>query len=398
MHSYKYIILGGGMAGANAAMEIRKRDREGTLLIVTQEADKPYHRPPLSKEFWTEPNYPKESIYYNIANDDSIDILTQTTIKRINADQRTVENESGEVYQYEKLLYAPGGTPKWIDGPNSERILALRTLDDYRNLRRLVGKGSKVIIVGGGWVGAELAAGLKVNEIDVTLVFPNDILNEKRLPRMLAKKFHQRFVDIGISLINNARADNYSVEGDQVLLKLKDGTTLTADILVLGIGIKPNLALAEEAGLEVGNGVIADKYLQTSNKNIYTAGDVLNYPDIIIGRNRFEHEDLAEHSGRIAGRNMTGAGEAYKHGAPLSYTDVLDISIEGVGEMSRNRDDEIIEEVDDGYIVYYLSKGQPSGILTYNVKIDMEKAREILVNPPKSPENLVGMLKPIEKN
>ncbi|MFL2131582.1 NAD(P)/FAD-dependent oxidoreductase [Ruoffia sp. FAM 20858] len=394
-HSYKYIILGGGMAGANAAMEIRKYDREGTLLIVTQENDKPYYRPPLSKEFWTEPDYPKETIYYNISDDESIDFLTGTTVKQINADQQTIEIESGEIYQYEKLLYALGGAPKWIDGLESERVLALRNLEDYRNLRKLAKPGSKVIIVGGGWVGAELAAGLKLNDMDVTLVFPNEILNEKRLPRMLAKEFQQRFVDIGVSLINNAYADSYKVEDDQVSLKLENGAVLKADILILGIGLNPNVELAEAAGLEVGNGVIADKYLQTSNKHIYAAGDVLNYPDVIIGRNRFEHEEQAEYSGKVAGRNMTGAEEVYNHGAPLSYTDVLDISIEGVGEMSRNRDDAIIEEVAGGYIVYYLFKGKPSGILTYNVKGDMDKAREILVNPPKTLDELTGILKPI---
>ncbi|MFL2143061.1 NAD(P)/FAD-dependent oxidoreductase [Ruoffia sp. FAM 20857] len=394
-HSYKYIILGGGMAGANAAMEIRKYDREGTLLIVTQENDKPYYRPPLSKEFWTEPDYPKETIYYNISDDESIDFLTGTTVKQINADQQTIEIESGEIYQYEKLLYALGGAPKWIDGLESERVLALRNLEDYRNLRQLAKPRSKVIIVGGGWVGAELAAGLKLNDMDVTLVFPNEILNEKRLPRMLAEKFHQRFVDIGVSLINNTYANSYSVADDQVSLTLENGAVLKADILVLGIGLKPNVELAEAAGLEVGNGVIADKYLQTSNKHIYAAGDVLNYPDVIIGRNRFEHEEQAEFSGKVAGRNMTGAEEVYNHGAPLSYTDVLDISIEGVGEMSRNRDDAIIEEVAGGYIVYYLFKGKPTGILTYNVKGDMDKAREILVNPPKTLDELTGILKPI---
>lgn len=326
-YSYKYIVIGGGMAGANAAIEIRKHDPEGSLLIVTREADKPYHRPPLSKEFWTQPNYPKESIYYDLINDKSIDFLTETTVKRIDADSQAIEIENGEVYQYDKLLYALGGDPKWIDGPESERVLAIRTLEDYRALRRLADKGSKVIIVGGGWIGAELAAGLKVNDLDVTLIYPNEILNEKRLPLMLAKKFQQRFIELGVELINNAYADSYRVEGDQVHLKLKDGREYTADTLILGIGVQPNLDLAEAAGLEIGNGVIADKYLQTSNENIYAAGDILNYPDVIIGRNRFEHEDQAEHSGQTAGRNMTGAKEAYSHGAPLSYTDVLDISI-----------------------------------------------------------------------
>lgn len=395
IHSYKYIIIGGGMAGANAAIEIRKRDPEGSLLIVTREADKPYHRPPLSKEFWTQPNYPKESIYYDLINDKSIDFLTETTVKRIDADSQAIEIENGEVYQYDKLLYALGGDPKWIDGPESERVLAIRTLEDYRALRRLADKGGKVIIVGGGWIGAELAAGLKVNDLDVTLIYPNEILNEKRLPLMLAKKFQQRFIELGVELINNAYADSYRVEDDQVHLKLKDGREFTADTLILGIGVQPNLDLAEAAGLEIGNGVIADKYLQTSNENIYAAGDILNYPDVIIGRNRFEHEDQAEHSGQTAGRNMTGAKEAYSHGAPLSYTDVLDISIEGVGELSRNRDDAIIEEVDGGYIVYYLFEGKPTGILTYNVKVDLDKARAILANPPKSSEGLRGSLKPL---
>src|SRR5699024_5436613 len=174
-----------------------------------------------------------------------------------------------------------------------------------------------------------------------------------------------------------------SVADDQVSLTLENGAVLEADILVLGIGLKPNVELAEAAGLEVGNGVIADKYLQTSNKHIYAAGDVLNYPDVIIGRNRFEHEEQAEYSGKVAGRNMTGVEDLHNRGAPHCDTAVVDISIGGVGEMRRNRDDAIIEEVGGGYIVYYLLKGKAAGILKYNVKVDMDKARRILVNPPK---------------
>ncbi|UUX34813.1 NAD(P)/FAD-dependent oxidoreductase [Fundicoccus culcitae] len=395
IHKYKYIILGGGMAGANAATEIRQHDSEGTLLIITKEADKPYHRPPLSKEFWTQADYPKESIYYSINNDKAIDFLMETTVKKINADQLTIEVDNGEVYQYDKLLYALGGAPKWIEGPESDRVFALRTLEDYRGIRQLTDRSKHAIIVGGGWVGAELAAGLKMNDMDVTLVFSNNTLNEKRLPLALAEKFHQRFVDFGVNLINNAKADSYRVVGDKVCLKLEDGRELTTDILILGLGLQPNVDLAKAAGLEVGNGVIANKYLQTSNENIYAAGDVVSYPDLIIGRNRFEHEDQAEHSGQTAGRNMVGMEEVYTHSAPLSYTDVIDISIEGVGEMSRNRDDEIIEEVGNGYIVYYLNQGKPSGILTYNVKVDMDKARDILANPPETPGELHGMLKPL---
>lgn len=392
---YKYVILGGGMAGANAAKEIRKADPNGSLLIISQEDDKPYLRPPISKEYWTQSDYPKDKIYYKIGKDETIDILTGTTVTNIDANNQTVEVDKGDVYQFDKLLYALGGSPRWIQGPKSDRVLAMRSLADYRALRKLADKGGKAIIVGGGWVGAELAAGLKVNDIDVTLVFPNQILNEKRLPPILAEKFNQRFVDLGVHLVNNARAHSYQLEDNQVKLKLEDGREFTADMLVLGIGILPNIALAEAAGLEVGNGVIANEYLQSSKPNIYVAGDVLNYPDVIIGRNRFEHEEQAELSGRTAGRNMTGAEEAYEHGAPLSYTDVIDISIEGVGEMSRNRDDAIIEEVNDGYIVYYLFKGKPSGILTYNVRVDMNKARDILANPPATVDELPGMLKPI---
>ncbi|MCZ0717446.1 NAD(P)/FAD-dependent oxidoreductase [Aerococcus kribbianus] len=394
--SYKYIILGGGMAGAHAAYQIRQHDQEGSLLVISQEVDKPYFRPPLSKEFWTEPHYSKESIFYDINNDESIDFLLKTTVAKIIPDQQKIVTDQGENYSYNKLLYAPGGEPKWIPGPDSERVLAMRTLDDYRNLEGLTSKDSKVIVVGGGWVGAELAAGLKVNDIDVSLVFPDDVLNKKRLPLEIAEKFQEAFLEIGVSLVNNAYADSYRVEGDQVILSLENGQELTADVLVLGIGLDPRVELAEAAGLEVDNGVVANEYLQSSDPNIYAAGDVVSYPDVIIGRNRFGHEDQAEQSGDTAGRNMAGLQEVYGHGAPLSYTDVLGISIEGVGELSRNRDDEIIEKVvDDGYIVYYLSKGKPSGILTYNVKVDMDQAREILANPPANPEDLPGMLKPM---
>lgn len=392
---YKYIIIGGGMAGANAAIEIQKNAPEGSLLIVTEEADKPYHRPPLTKELWTDPNYNEATIYYDFPNVEAIDFLTETTVTEINPKEKVIKTDQNATYQYDKLLYAIGGTPNWIEGPKSDRVLAIRHFDDYRKLRQYAPKGSNAIVVGGGWVGAELAAALQMNQVETTLVFPDEILNEKRLPLELAEKFEQSFIDADVSLINDAKADHYEATGDKVTLHLEDGQELTADVLILGIGIKPKLELAEAAGLEVGNGVIANEYLQSSDKDIYVAGDVLNYIDLIMGRKKFEHEEQAEKSGQTAGRNMTGAKEVYDHAAPLSYTDVLDISIEGVGDMSRNRDDALIEATDNGYIVYYLSNGKPSGILTYNTKVDLDQARQILANPPETTEELRGSLKPL---
>ncbi len=394
-HSYDYMILGGGMAGANAVMEIRQHDPEGTVLIVTREKDKPYHRPPLTKELWTVVDYPEESVYYGFLDDEGIDYLIDAEVTAIHPQEKTVVVNHDTQYTYDKLLYTLGCDPKWIEGPESERVLAIRTFEDYRRLRKLAKKDSKALIVGGGWIGAELAAGLQINGVDATLIYPDEILNEKRLPSPLAKKFQQSFADAGVTLIAEAYADHYQVDDQNVTLTLEDGREFEGDFLVLGIGVEPNIDIAEQAGLEVGNGVIANEYLQSSDSSIYVAGDVLNYEDVIIGRNRFEHEDQAEKSGQVAGRNMTGAKETFDFGAPLSYTDVLDISIEGVGEMSRNRDDEIIEQIDDGYIVYYLSEGKPSGVLTYNLKVDMNKARQILQDPPESAQALIGSLQPL---
>ncbi|MBG9982829.1 NAD(P)/FAD-dependent oxidoreductase [Aerococcaceae bacterium DSM 111020] len=393
--SYDYMILGGGMAGANAVMEIRKRDPDGTVLIVTRELDKPYHRPPLTKEFWTFDNYPEESIYYGFLDDEGIDYLTEAEVTAIHPEKKMVIIDDDAQYTYNKLLYTLGSDPKWIEGPKSDRVLAIRTFEDYRQLKGFAKKDSKALIVGGGWIGAELAASLQINGVDVTLLYPDEVLNEKRLPLALAEKFQQSFKEAGVTLVGDAYADHYQVKDQTVVLTLEDGREFTGDFLVLGIGVEPNIVLAEQAGLEVGNGVIANEYLQSSDPSIYVAGDVLNYEDVIIGRNRFEHEDQAVKSGQVAGRNMTGVKERFEFGAPLSYTDVLDISIEGVGEMSRNRDDEIIEQIGEGYIVYYLSDGEPSGILTYNVKVDMNKARAILQNPPKTAQGLIGSLQPL---
>lgn len=386
---YDYLIIGGGMVAAYAANGIREQDKMGTIGILSADVDAPYTRPALTKKLWTDEEFTEDQVSLN-TEETGAEIELETVVTAINRDMHTVQLEDGTVIGYTKLLLATGSEPAKINGPEDERAIFFRNWTDYRKLRELSGHNRHILVIGGGYIGAELAAGLVQNQTKVTLIYPDETLGSKQFPEEIAKEYEAAFQKASVTLVNEKRATSYRKEDDKLVLTLDDGTELEGDAIVSGLGVSPRVSLAKESGLKVEDGVVVDEYLRTEDPDIYAAGDIAAYPDKILGENRIEHVDHARNSGEAVGKAMAGLDEPYTH-TPYFYSVVFDISWKAIGTLDPELDT-LIDKVGDGKVVYYLKANKPVGILLWNVEADLDNVRNILSNPPADPTALKGAI------
>ena len=389
--TYDYILVGGGMGAGFATLGIRKQDKEGSILIISNETHVPYERPALTKKLWIDDDFQEEDIKIGAEDEENVEIVFEREVAKVSPEDKTVALENGDVVGYGQLLLSTGGEPRTIDGPEDEAAFTFRELDDYRKLRERSGDNQEVIIVGGGYIGSELAASLSQNNTKVTIVFPQSQLGEEMFPEELLEEYNQLFKDHGVKLINERKAKSYRREGEQLVLTLDDGSEVRGDTLVIGLGVAPRIQLAKEAGLEMTDeGVVVNEWLQTSDKNIWAAADIATYPDAILGRQRLEHVDHARHSGRQVGENMAGAEEAYTH-TPYLYSMLYSLNWEAVGTLDPSLET-LFDHRKDGEIVFYLDEDQLKGILLWNVEVDLDDVRDLIDHPPTNKEDLLGAL------
>lgn len=390
--NYDYLIIGGGMAADTAARGIREQDSFGSIGILSADSDEPYTRPALTKKLWTDSTFTEDQVALNTTKETKNTTLKlKTTVTAIEREDHRVLLEDGTSIGYKKLLLVTGGEPKRIDGPADEKVIAFREWSDYRRLRNFSGNNQHVVIVGGGYIGAELAAGLVQNNTKVTLIYPDKILGSSQFPSELAKEYEASFREAGVELLNGRRAESYTKEDEKFTLLLDDGSTVEGDAIVIGLGVSPRISLAEQSGLKIEDGVYVDEYLRTKDPDIWAAGDIAFYPDKILGRTRIEHVDHARKSGKAAGKAMAGSGEAYTY-TPYFYSVVFSISWKAMGTLDSSLTT-LIDDVDGGKVVYYLDDNLPVGILTWNIEPDLDTLRSILSDPPIDPQTLRGMIR-----
>ncbi|MBM6615495.1 FAD-dependent oxidoreductase [Desemzia sp. RIT804] len=389
--AYDYLIIGGGMVAGYAAKGIREQDDSGRIKILSNDKDVPYTRPALTKKLWTDDSFTDDQVPLNTTEETGAKIQLGAEVTAIQRGRHTVELADGSIIGYQKLLLATGSEPTKIEGPESEKVIFFRSWEDYRKLRALSGNKKHVLVVGGGYIGAELAAGLIQNNTRVTLIYPDEVLGSSQFPEEIANEYEAAFKEAGVELVNGKRVETYRKEDDEFVLTLDDETELTGDAVVFGLGVSPRVSLAEESGLKVEDGVVVDEFLRTDDPDIYAAGDIAFYPDRILGRNRIEHVDHARHSGEAVGKAMAGANEPYTH-TPYFYSVVFDISWKAIGTLDPEMDT-LIDEVDDGKVVYYLKDDKPVGILLWNVEADLDDVRSILSDPPTDSSALKGALR-----
>lgn len=390
MARFDYLIVGGGMTADAAAHGIRKEDSKGTIAILGAESHPPYNRPPLTKGLWKgdEP----DSIWRK-TEATGAELLLGRRAAAVEPEARRVTDAQGTAYEYGALLLATGGQPRRFEGA-PDGVVYFRTLDDYRRVRGLADDGAGFVVIGGGFIGSEIAAAIRMQGCDVTLIVREEGLGGRVYPAELSRWLVEYYREKGVTVRTGEKVDRVESRDGKFQVRSARGETVTADGVIAGLGIEPDVALARQAGLVVSNGVEVDEYLRTSRAEIYAAGDVANFYNPALGKRvRVEHEDNANTMGEIAGRNMAGAGVRYDH-LPMFYSDLFDLGYEAVGDVSSRH--EIVEDWKDKFregVIYYLEAGRVRGVLLWNTWGQVDAARALIAEPgPFRAEQLKGRL------
>jgi NADPH-dependent 2,4-dienoyl-CoA reductase/sulfur reductase-like enzyme len=381
---------------ADAAVHgIREIDRDGSIGLLSAEGHPPYDRPPLSKKLWK--GKPLESIWRQTESQ-RVTLHLGRTARQLDPQNKRITDDQGTTYGYDKLLLATGGTPRRLPF-GGEQIIYFRTLDDYERLRALTRAGQHFAVIGGGFIGSEVAAALAMNGKKVVMVFPEAGIGSRMFPVDLAKFLNDFYQQKGVEVLAGQLVNGFETRGGRAVLKVRNAQgegerEVVADGVVAGIGILPNVELAQAAGLEVENGIRVDASLRTSHPDIYAAGDVANfYNPALDKRLRVEHEDNANTMGRLAGEAMAGRTVTYDH-LPYFYSDLFELGYEAVGEVDSQL--ETVADWKEPYrqgVVYYLRGGRVRGVLLWNVWEQVDAARKLIDEPgPFRPEGLKGRL------
>lgn len=381
--NYRYVIVGGGLAGASAIKGIREVDKGGSILLLGDEKHLPYDRPPLSKKLWFGKKKVEE-IFINkqeFYDQNGVELSLGARIVSIDAGRKRVTDSTGAVFRYEKLLLATGGTPRKlaVPGGDLEGVCYYRYLDDYLRMRGDAKEGRSAAIIGGGFIGSEVAAALNINKVDVTMIFPGPYLVDRVLPEYLGKAIQRKYIERGIKVLFGEKPASISRLKERFSTITESGKRVESDMVIVGIGIAPSIDLAKAAGLNTGDGIIVDECLRTSNHDIYAAGDNAFFPYQALGKTmRVEHWDNALNQGTIAGRNMAGAMEKYVY-MPYFFSDLFEFGYEAVGEVSSALETfaDWQKENDTG-VVYFLKEGRVRGAMMCNVWEKVEEARELI--------------------
>jgi NADPH-dependent 2,4-dienoyl-CoA reductase/sulfur reductase-like enzyme len=363
MKLHKYLIIGGGMAADSAIRGIRKIDKSGSIALISDEHDPPYDRPPLSKSLWKDKKL--ESIWRS-PNGLNFELRLGKKIVSLDTAKKTAIDDAGNEYIYEKLLLATGGSVRRLPDAD-ENVIYFRTAADYRKLRALSEHSSDFVVIGGGFIGSEVAASLAMTGNRVTMIFPSNTIGSRVYPQSLATFLNSYYQEKGVRLLASETVKSIKKRGSKMIVTTGGGAEVAADGVVAGLGILPNTLLAEQAGLKIDNGIVVDELLRTSNPDIYAAGDVANFYSAALHKHmRVEHEDNANVMGEMAGRNMAGQSDIYSH-QPYFYSDLFDLGYEAVGELDSSMD--IVEDWKEPFrkgVIYYLRDGLVRGVLLWN--------------------------------
>jgi 3-phenylpropionate/trans-cinnamate dioxygenase ferredoxin reductase component len=390
MPHYPYMIVGGGMTAAAAIQGIREVDPTGGIGMVGRERHSFYQRPPLSKALWKDA--PLDSVWIDVARQ-GVDLVLGRSVQELDAAHKRLTDDQGTVYTFDRLLLATGGTPRRFAWGGDD-VIYYRTLDDYHRLRGLSERGQRFAVIGGGFIGSEIAAALAMHGKDVVMLFPGAGIGEHVFGPELSAFLNGYYQQHAVEVLPGDTAEGLERRAGRLALRTAQGRELLVDGVVAGIGIEPNTALARSAGLEVDNGIVVDALLRTSHPDIYAAGDVANVHSPVLGkRRRVEHEDNANTMGKHAGRNMAGDRAPYEH-LPFFYSDLFDLGYEAVGELDARL--ELVTDWKDPShegVLYYLRDGRVRGVLLWNVWEQVDAARRLIAEPgPFRAGDLIGRL------
>ena len=378
--SFDYIIIGGGMTAAAAAQALREVDSSGSIGVISAETQPPYNRPPLSKKLWQGKS--EDTIWRDLPSE-NVEFIPGSQISHIETGSKEVRDQAGRVYGYQKLLLATGGRPRRLPFAPPQTVY-YRDLEDYHTVRGWVGKGARIGIIGGGFIGSEMAAALAALGEQVVMVFPENGIGARIYPPDLSQFITEYYRQKGVEVQSGLEIQAIQTQGNQFVLQAKDGRTEKVDHIIAGIGLQPNIELAQAAGIKLGEpqqggGILVDEYLRTNLPDIYAAGDAASFYNPTQQRwMRVEHEDNANYMGRTAGLNMAGTETPYNH-QPFFYSDLFDLGFEAVGDLDPQL--EIYADWKVPFkqgVVYYMKDRSLRGVLLWNTWDQVDAARELL--------------------
>jgi len=377
MDTTRYLIVGGGLTADAACKGIRERDQDGRILVVGDEPHPPYLRPPLSKALW---KGDEESTIWRGTAELGVELRLGRRIVGLDLERREARDDKDETYGYDKLLLATGGRPRRLPY-GGDAVSYFRTLDDYRRLRALANTCARFCVIGGGFIGSEIAAALALNDCPVTMVFPEAGIGARIFPPQLSAALNDYYTERGVEVLAEASVTGIAAHGEGASVTLGDGRLIEADAVVAGIGIEPSVELAAKAGLPVTNGIIVDAYGRVGGrKDVFAAGDVARFPVAALATEvRVEHEDHAKSHGRQVGANMAGAGERYDH-LPFFYSDLFDLGYEAVGVLDSRLEtfSDWKELAGEATFTYLDQERRPRGLLLWNRFGHLDAARELI--------------------
>jgi 3-phenylpropionate/trans-cinnamate dioxygenase ferredoxin reductase subunit len=378
-------LLIGGFAAGHAAATLRKEGADGSILVVGREPHPPYERPPLSKEF-LRGEASEGDAFVNGADwygENDVDLLTETSVMSLDTDERTAKLQSGETVKFGKALIATGARVNilhHLEGAQLDGIHYLRTLGNSAAIREDAKEAGHVVLIGGSFIGCEVAASLTAIGVKCTMLMLEDVTFERVFGEEAGRYFHGILESHGVEIVGGETLESFVGDGRVRAIKTESGREIECGAVVIGAGVHPDTMLAERAGIAVENGITCDEKLETSAEGIFAAGDVCSYQSVIHGRRvRVEHWDVALQQGQHAAKGMMGSDEPYRV-VPYFFSDLADwASLEYVGPAQQW--DEIVwrgSADSDEFLVWYLDGGKVAAALSVNRSEDLEHARRLL--------------------
>lgn len=372
----RIVVVGTGLAGASAAIALREQGHQGEVVIFGQEAHLPYELPALSKGLLLgetdEPDWVADADHYAAHE---IDLRTATRIREVRIGDRVVVDDAGAELGFDRLVLATGSAPRTLPIPGADLagLHTLRTLDDSRALRAKLTSGARVVIVGAGWIGCEVAAAARTHGCEVTVVELDGLPLRRVLGETVATVYRDVHAEHGVIWKLDSGVDEFVGDGSRITgVRLVDGTELPADLVVVGVGAAPRLDLAERAGLRIsdavpGRGVEVDATLATSADGVFAIGDIAAHDHPRLGRLRVEHWANAKEQGGHVARNVLGAAEPFT-ASPYFFSDQYELGMEYRG--LADAEDEVVirgDLAERAFHAFWLREGRVRAAMNVNL-------------------------------
>jgi 3-phenylpropionate/trans-cinnamate dioxygenase ferredoxin reductase subunit len=378
-----FVIVGAGLAGAKAAQTLREEGFEGHLVLVGAEDERPYERPPLSKEY-LRGDVGRERVYVHDEGfyaENDIDLRVARTAAELNPSARELTLDNGAVLRYDRLLLTTGAEPRrlTIPGCELEGVMYLRSVEDSDALRARLDQGGSVVVIGAGWIGAEVAASARQRGVGVTVIGPSSVPLERVLGTEVGGIYRDIHADHGVHMLLGTGVERFEGGAAVERVRTSDGRTLDCDFVVVGVGVLPRTTLAAQAGIAIDNGILVDERLKTGAPGVFAAGDVANaHHPFYAQRIRVEHWANALHQGPLAARTMLGHDDVYDR-LPYFFSDQYDVGMEYSGYATGQ--DRVVFRGDPAsreFIAFWLAEGRVIAGMNVNVWDVAEPIRALI--------------------